>query len=179
MQRKLKVNKYDGTHYLSNLDKKGVKSMNFSKDSIKINPEVETERIISKLKDDLRLNLKKRGAVIGVSGGIDSSIVLALCVKALGPKKVFGVMMPEKDSNPDSVFLAKQLMDKFDVEYVIEDMTPALYGFETYNRRDEAIKKVFPEYNMSYKAKIGLPDTILEKDTLNIFHVTIIFLNDF
>ncbi len=76
--------------------------MAFSRDSVNIDPEKVTNEIVEKLKKDVIQTLKKRGAVIGISGGIDSSIVLALCAKAFGPQKVFGVMMPEQDSNPDS-----------------------------------------------------------------------------
>lgn len=148
--------------------------MAFTKEDIKINPSEETEKIIQKLKDDVRGKLKKRGAVIGISGGIDSSLVLALCAKAFGANKVLGVMMPEQDSNPDSLTLAKELANKFDVQYVVEDMTDAVRGFGCYTRRDEAIKNVFPEFDDSYKAKIVLPANILEKDTLNIFQLTII-----
>lgn len=148
--------------------------MAFTKEDIKINPSEETEKIIQKLKDDVRIKLKKRGAVIGISGGIDSSLVLALCAKAFGANKVLGVMMPEQDSNPDSLTLAKELANKFDVQYVVEDMTDAVRGFGCYTRRDEAIKNVFPEFDDSYKAKIVLPANILEKDTLNIFQLTII-----
>ena len=148
--------------------------MSFSKDAIKINPKKETEKLVTKIRADISKTLKKRGAVIGVSGGIDSSVVLALCVESLGSNKVVCILMPEQDSNPDSIVLAKKLALQYNVEYIIEDMTPALYGFGTYNRRDEAIKKVFPEFNMSYKAKIGLPQSVLEKDTLNVFNLTII-----
>lgn len=148
--------------------------MAFTKEDIKINPSEEAEKIIQKLKDDVRGKLKKRGAVIGISGGIDSSLVLALCAKAFGANKVLGVMMPEQDSNPDSLTLAKELANKFDVQYVVEDMTDAVRGFGCYTRRDEAIKNVFPEFDDSYKAKIVLPANILEKDTLNIFQLTII-----
>jgi len=148
--------------------------MAFTKEDIKINPSEETEKIVQKLKDDVRGKLKKRGAVIGISGGIDSSLVLALCAKAFGANKVLGVMMPEQDSNPDSLTLAKELANKFDVQYVVEDMTDAVRGFGCYTRRDEAIKNVFPEFDDSYKAKIVLPANILEKDTLNIFQLTII-----
>lgn len=148
--------------------------MAFSKDTILLDVKVEAENIISKLRADIAHKLKKRGAVVGVSGGIDSSVVLALCAKAFGPKKVLGVMMPEKDSSGDSFILAKSLMNKFGVEYVLEDMTPSMYGFGTYDRRDEAIRRIFPEYDVSYKAKIGLPQNILEKDALNVFHLTII-----
>lgn len=148
--------------------------MRFSKDSVKINPAQETENIVLKLRNDITRKLKKRGAVIGISGGIDSSVVLALCVKALGADKVLGVMMPEKDSSDENFVLASKLLEKFKVKYVIEDMTPALYGFQSYQRRDEAIKRLFPEYDMGYKVKIGLQQNILEKDTLNLFYLTII-----
>jgi NAD+ synthase len=148
--------------------------MHFSRDSIKIDVSKETNKIVEKLKNDVILKLKKRGAVVGISGGIDSSVVLALCAKSFGPAKVLGVMMPESDSNPDSLTLAKKLADKFGVEYMLENMSAALTGFGCYQRRDDAIKNVFPEYNSSYKAKIILPKNILEKETLNIFQLTII-----
>ncbi len=148
--------------------------MPYSKQSMRINPETETEKITSQLKSDIFKRLKRRGAVVGISGGIDSSVVVALCAKAFGPEKVLGIIMPEKDSSPENFPLVKKLIDKFKVQHIIEDMTAALYGFDTYRRRDEAIQKVFPEYDMSYKTKIGLSQNILEKDTLNLFSLTII-----
>ena len=148
--------------------------MNFSKDSINLDPVKEVEEITSKLKDYVTKKLKKRGAVVGISGGIDSSVVLALCAKTFGPERVLGVMMPENDSNPDSLELAKKLSAKFNTKYVVENMTEAVAGFGCYKRRDEAIKNVFPEFNSNYKAKIILPTNLMEKETLNVFHLTII-----
>ena len=148
--------------------------MGFNKDSIKLDAEKSVEEISGKLKEDVVRKLKKRGAVVGISGGIDSSVVLALCVKVFGPNKVLGVMMPEFDSNPDSKELATELANKFGVETIVEDMTDAVRGFGCYHRRDEAIKNVFPEFDDSYKAKIVLPTNILEKDTLNVFQLMII-----
>lgn len=148
--------------------------MNFTKDSIKIDPAKEFEKISSKLKDDVVKKLKKRGAVVGISGGIDSSVVLAICAKTFGPDRVLGVMMPENDSNPDSLELAKKLSAKYNTNYIVENMTDALSGFGCYKRRDEAIKNVFPEFNSNYKAKITLPTNLLEKESLNVFHLTII-----
>ncbi|MCB0283310.1 MAG: NAD(+) synthase [Calditrichae bacterium] len=147
--------------------------MAFSKDLVKLNVAGEAERISEKLKSDVVKKLKKRGAVIGISGGIDSSVVLALCAKTFGPKKVLGVMMPESDSNPDSLILARKLANKFGVEYIVENMTAALAGYGCYNRRDEAIKSVFPEYDSTYKAKIVLPGGI-DQDKLSVFYLTII-----
>ena len=102
--------------------------MNFKKDSINIDPVKEVEEITSRLKESVAKKLKKRGAIIGISGGIDSSIVLALCAKAFGPERVLGVMMPESDSNPDSLELAKNLSEKFNTKYVVEHMTSTLAG---------------------------------------------------
>ena len=148
--------------------------MKFSKMSIRIDPSFEYQKIIENLKESVIQKMKKRGAVVGISGGIDSSVVLALCARTFGPEKVLGVMMPESDSNPDSLILARKLAKTYQVEYLVEDMTAALAGFACYRRRDEAIKRVFPEFDSTYKAKITLPKNILEKETLNVFQLTII-----
>ena len=83
---------------------------------MKIDPQTETEKIIEKLRSDLRNVLKKRGAVVGISGGIDSSVVLALCARAFGPKKVIGIMLPEKESSKDNYTLARELTKTFGVD---------------------------------------------------------------
>jgi NAD+ synthase len=118
--------------------------------------------------------LGKRGGVIGISGGIDSSICLALSAKAFGPERVLGITMPESDSNPTSAVLAKKLAQRYGAPFIVEDMTAALAGFGTYRRRDEAMKNVFPEYNSTFRAKIVLPSALGAKDQLNVFRLTII-----
>ena len=152
--------------------------MNFSKDSIKIDPARETEKIVTKLKSELVQKLHKKGAVLGISGGVDSSVVLALCVKALGNEKILALMLPEKDSSPDSLELAKVLADKFKVKYVIEEISDSLTALGCYKRRDEAVKKVFPEYNESYKMKITIPKDSDGKGILNFFNLSVIAPND-
>ena len=149
--------------------------MNFTKDSIYLNANAETERLVAALKDTVAFKLKKRGAVVGVSGGIDSSIVLALCAKTFGPEKVLAIMMPERDSSPESKELATLLCEKFKVPYILEDITDAVNGFGCYTRRDEAVKRVFPEYDpKTYKMKIVLKDDKDAKGKLNLFYLTII-----
>jgi NAD+ synthase len=148
--------------------------MEFSKEILKIDVQNEIQKIVSFLRTSVLEKMNKKGAVVGISGGIDSSVVLALCEKAFGKERVVGVLLPEKDSSPDSLVLAKNLANQLGVEYVIEDITAALYGFGCYERRDAAIKRVFPEFDPSYKAKIVLPTNLLEKNTLNIYHLTII-----
>jgi len=148
--------------------------MPFHKDVLKIDPAAVTEKLVANLRRDVRQTLRRSGAVVGISGGVDSSVVLILCVRAFDPKRVVGVMMPEKDSSGDSIVLARKVANRFGVETVVEDMTGALVGFGCYARRDEAIKRVFPEYDPSYKAKITLPGSVLDSDALNVFYLTII-----
>jgi NAD+ synthase len=148
--------------------------MTFHKDVLKIDPAATTEELVANLRRDVRETLRRSGAAVGISGGVDSSVVLALCVRAFGPKHVVGVMMPEKDSSQDSIVLARKVAGQLDVETVVEDVTGALVGFGCYVRRDEAIKRVFPEYDPSYKAKISLPGDVLDSDALNVFYLTII-----
>ena len=148
--------------------------MAFSKDVLKIDPSAVAEELVAHLRRDVRQTLHRSGAAVGISGGVDSSVVLSLCVRAFGPKRVVGVMMPEKDSSRDSLVLARKLANHVGIETVVEDMTGALAGFGCYTRRDEAIKRVFPEFDPSYKAKISLPGNVLESDALNVFYLTII-----
>lgn len=148
--------------------------MTFHKDVLKIDPAAVSEALVENLRRDVRGTLRRAGAVVGISGGVDSSVVLALCVRAFGPQRVLGVMMPEKDSSADSLVLARKLADRFEIETVVEDMTGALVGLGCYARRDEAIRRVFPEYDASYKAKITLPGELLDSDALNLFYLTII-----
>lgn len=154
--------------------------MIFSKNSIFINPEKEASRLIAELKETVAFKLKKRGAVVGVSGGIDSSVALALCAKAFGPEKVLGVMMPEKDSNSDSVKLATLLCKKFNVKPILEDLTDTVRSFGCYKRRDEAVKKIFPDYNPEdHKMKIVLRSDKEAMGKLNLFYLIIMSKNKF
>ena len=82
--------------------------------------------------------------------------------------------MPEKDSSPDSLRLARELAEYCGVEYVIENITPVLEGFSCYQRRDEAIKRLFPDFEPSWKAKITIPGSLLDENTLNVFQLTVI-----
>ncbi len=64
-----------------------------------INPEQEVESICTEIRNLLRTKLKKRGLIIAISGGVDSGVCAALCVKAIGKNKVFGLLLPETDSS--------------------------------------------------------------------------------
>ncbi|MFZ2338525.1 MAG: NAD(+) synthase [Bacteroidales bacterium] len=151
----------------------------FSKEIILLeSPEKATAEIIEKLRQDVLVNFKRNGAVTGISGGIDSSVCMALSVKAFGPGKVTGIIMPEKDSSPDSEELALELAARFGVKTIKEVITDALDGFGCYRRRDEAVKRVFPEYDpKTYKMKIGIRQSGLYSNLPPLFTLSIIDKN--
>jgi len=103
---------------------------------------------------------------------------MALAAKALGPEKVLGILMPEKDSSSDSEDLARELAAKFGVIAIKEDITPALSGFGCYERRDEAVKRIFPEYSPeTHKMKIGIKQRGLSNNLPPLFSLTVIDQN--
>src|SRR5664279_2044594 len=148
----------------------------FSKDIILLDDvEAVVSEITNKLQKDVLHNIRRLGAIVGTSGGIDSSVCLALSAKAFGPEKVVAIMMPEKDSSKDSEALARELTAKFGVKAIKEDITDALEGFKCYERRDEAVSHVFPIYDpKSYKMKIGIKQSGLSNNLPPIFTLSII-----
>ena len=152
------------------------KNKPFSKDILQFgNVEAEVNHISEKLKHDIFTTLKRKGAVIGISGGVDSSLTLALAVRALGPEKVIGIMLPEKDSSDESKTFALKLAKKLNVKAIEENITDALEGIGCYKRRDEAVNLVFPEYNPKiHKMKIGINKSGLNQFLPPLFTLTII-----
>jgi NAD+ synthase len=152
------------------------KKQPFSKD-ILIIPDIEAEcnRIVTMIRENVLHRLNRAGGVIGISGGIDSSVSMALAAKALGTENMLGIMLPEKDSSGDSLRFAQILAEKFGVKWIIENITPALEGFQCYERRDTAVKNVLPEYDpATYKMKIGIRSSGLYTNLPPLFSLTIV-----
>lgn len=147
--------------------------MTFTKDSLKIDAARVADELCQTMRNQIRRDLKKTGAVVGISGGIDSSVCAALAARALGPKRVVGIMMPETDSSPESESLARELAAAFGFETIKENISTGLAGLGCYQRRDEAVKSVFPEFDETYTSKITIPSNILEKESFNFFNLTI------
>ena len=147
----------------------------FSKEILHIeNIEEVCDTIVNKLKTDVAQKLQRRGAVVGISGGIDSSVCMALSAKAFGPEKVTAIMLPEQDSSDDSKNLAMKLANKFSVKTIEENITKALDGFGCYRRRDEAIARVIHNFDPKVdKAKIEIKQDI-SQNIPGIFSVTVI-----
>jgi NAD+ synthase len=146
----------------------------FHPEILKLDPEKEVNRIVENIKHTIFNVLKRKGGVIGVSGGIDSAVVLGLAVRAIDPGRLVTLLLPEMESSPESAVLGREVCHQFGTEPVVEDMTGPLLGFGAYSRRDEAIRNIFPEYDSTYKFKITLPTDLLEKQKLNFFSATII-----
>ncbi len=148
-------------------------------DALELDPAAETDRIVAFLRETVHHAMRRHGAVVGISGGVDSSVVLALAVKAFGPGRVVALLLPERESDPESERLAREVAGRLGVEPLREDMTPALEGFGCYRRRDEAIRRVFPGYDPAAgdRARITLPEGLLEQDGFNLFSLTVVARN--
>jgi len=144
----------------------------FSREDLKLDLAAETERIAESIRAIVGQRLRRKGVVIGISGGIDSSVTAALCVHALGAQRVFGLFMPEHDCSDDALRLGQMLASHYGFDTAVEDIAPALEGVECYRRRDEAIRRVFPEYGPGYKSKIVLPN-LFEGGGYRIFSIVI------
>lgn len=114
----------------------------------------EADRICEGIRAALRDTLHRRGLVIAMSGGIDSSVSAALAVRALGPRKVFGLLLPERDSSSFSTQRGKALAKHLGIEHTMHDIAPTLEAIGCYQWRDDAIRSVYPEYGPGWKNKI-------------------------
>jgi len=144
----------------------------FSAAVLDIDAEAETRRIVESIRTSVLLNLRRRGAVVGLSGGVDSSVVAALCVRALGAERVLGLFMPEQHSSDDSLRLGQALAARLGIAALTEDISPALEGAGCYRRQEEAIRSVVPEYGAGWKCKLVMP-SILGEARLSITRLTV------
>lgn len=131
----------------------------FSADTLKIDGAAEIERIVAALREQLR-GMRKRGLVLGLSGGVDSSVSVALAVRAVGAKNVFCLFMPENDSDPESLRLGRLVAETFGVQAVVEDIGPSLQAMGCYDRRDAFIRELVPEYGPGWASKIVIANSL-------------------
>ncbi|MCP3369510.1 NAD(+) synthase [Bradyrhizobium cajani] len=144
----------------------------FSKDALALDAPLEVARIVAFLRDRVLGVLGRRGAVVGLSGGIDSSVVAALCTRAFGNTKVLGLLMPERDSSADSLRLGRAVATQLRLTTTVEDIAPALEALGAYRRQREAIQAVVPGYGPDWKCKLVL-GSVLERDGINITRLTV------
>jgi NAD+ synthase len=143
-----------------------------TKSPLAIDAERTTNSVCTWIRATVLADLHRRGVVVGISGGIDSAVCAALCVRALGHQKVFGLFMPERDSASDSLRLGRMVADSLGIQAILEPIGAALEGARCYQRQNEAIREVFPEYGDGYKCKVTMP-SVIESDRINFVHLVI------
>jgi len=146
--------------------------MRFGRDILVIDCEKVGEEILRFVQKVVSERLRK-GVVIGLSGGIDSSVTAGLCVKALGKERVVGLILPEKESSPMSLIYAQLLATRLGIETESVDISPVLEELGVYDKRETVVKRIFPEFDSSHTFRLILPQDLLERERLNIFSLEI------
>ena len=140
---------------------------------LEISDEEVIDRISRRIREVVGNTLRKKGVVVAVSGGIDSSVCAALSVRALGAPRVLGLILPETDSSPESRLHGEMLCRHLGIRFELIDITQILSAFGCYRWRDEAIRSVFPDFGPKWKSKIVLSGSPLKGDRMNFFKVVV------
>jgi NAD+ synthase len=130
--------------------------MKLGSETLNIDCAAEVQRISKWMVDTVATTLHKRGVIIALSGGVDSSVCGALAVQAFGPRKVFGLLLPEHDSSAASEDLGGQVARQLGIEHVTERIGPTLEAIGCYQWRDDAIRVLFPDYGAGWKNKLAI-----------------------
>ncbi len=146
--------------------------MKYHIDVLRIDCEAEADRICAFIQRQVAV-MKRDGVVIGLSGGVDSALCAQLCMRALRRERVVGLLLPERESNPISTEYASIHAQKMGLNTATIDITSTLEVFGTYEKRDEVIRAIFPEYNNQCKSKIVLPADLLSRDAFNFYTLKI------
>lgn len=143
--------------------------MEFNKDVLNINCAAESQRIERFIREQVFQSFRKKGIVIGISGGIDSAVVATLSVRAIGADRVIGLILPERESNPISAQYAEHLATTLGIRWEKVAITPMLESFGVYARREAIVKKYFPEFEPSqWTFRLVMPQNLLDKDRFNV-----------
>ena len=143
---------------------------NVSMDLLRVDPEQVTAEITAAIESAVVRRMRKRGVVLGLSGGVDSSVCAAVCARALGPERVLGLLMPERESSPDSLELGRLAAESAGIASVVEDLSDVLAAAGCYSRRNDAIRSLIPEFGEGWRCKVSLP-SVVESDQYRIFSV--------
>src|SRR5689334_19890433 len=143
---------------------------NVSSALLRVDAEQATAEILAGINEAVVGRMRKRGVVLGLSGGVDSTVCAALCARALGPERVLGLLMPERESSDETFELGRLAGDSAGITTIVEDITGVLDAAGCYSRRDEAIRSLIPEYAAGWRCKVSLP-SVVESDQYRLFTV--------
>jgi NAD+ synthase len=129
----------------------------------------ETQRIVDALQRQVRTVLHRRGLVVAMSGGIDSSVCAALAARACGANHVLGMGLPERDSEEESLTLARNWAAELGIDFISEDITPMLDASNCYQARDAAIRAMIPEFGEGWRCKVVTLAAPFASDRLTVF----------
>ncbi len=146
--------------------------MIFAKDVLNIDCVAETERVVAFIRDQVRA-MHRKGIVIGLSGGVDSALSASLSVRAVGRENVLALLLPDKESSPQSAAFAAAEAERLGIEAMTVDITPVLEAFGTYDKRDAVAKAIYPDFGPGHTLKITLPTDLLNRDGYNYFTLTV------
>ena len=147
--------------------------MDFGPNVLKIDPARELEKLSEFIVEHVSRVFRRKGVVVGLSGGIDSACIAAVAAHALGKDKVVGLVLPEKESNPISSEFAVKHAKALGIEHRIIDITPTVDSVVPYDSRDEYLKALVPEYRPGCKYNITLPTDLLERASFNFYNLQV------
>ena len=142
-------------------------------DRLGLDPDAETQRIATALRLQVGETLRRAGIVLAMSGGVDSSVCAALAVKAVGSRHVLGLGLPERESDSQSLALAREWAADLGIPFVAEDITALLEACGCYERRDAAVRRLVPDYGAGWRSKLVLDGGGLDSDRLNVCFLAI------
>lgn len=147
--------------------------MSLNLDVLKIDPAKEVDKLSRFLLDQVNNVYRRKGILVGLSGGIDSACMASLAVHAIGKDKVFGLVLPEKESNPISSEYAVKHAQKLGIKFREIDISPTVDSVVNYNWPDEYIQKLVPEYQPGYRYNISLPTDLLDRASFNFYNLQV------
>jgi NAD+ synthase len=120
----------------------------------------ESTRICEFVRAGVSGRLRRRGLVVAISGGIDSSVCAALAVRALGPERVFGLLLPERASSSRSSHLGRTLAQHLGISFALHDISPALAAIGCYASQDEVLRRALPGFDDDWKFKLAIQNAM-------------------
>ena len=147
--------------------------MIFNLDVLKIDPAKELEKLSKFIVEQVNVVFRRKGVIVGLSGGIDSACIAAVAVQAIGKEKVVGLVLPETESNPISSEYAIKHAQTLGIEHRQINIAPTVDSVVQYEWRDEFMQKLIPDYKPGYKYNISLPTDLLERDSFNFYRLQV------